>query len=893
MARHPKGNISGQHDELMTKKSKEYPPGLALKFFRWYCHPKMQDYIEGDLMEVYDVRLRTLGKKKADLKFIVDVLLLFRPGIVRPREDHQNLNTYGMYKSYFKIGWRNLAGNKGYSFINIAGLALSMTCGIFIFSLVKSNLSFDNFHENQDRIYRVVTELHRDDIAYRSSVPSPLGEYFRNDYAFGEKVARVYNERDVLITLNKGSERIKFKETEGVAFSETTFFEIFNFPLLEGNHATVLTEPNTAIVTERIAQKYFGDKNPVGETFWLENKVAFTITGVLKNLPSNTDIKTEIYVSYPSLKSYNRWLASDTDGWGGIRDGMRCYILLQPNIPIAQVEEVMSAYVKKYRPTSKNVHHYKLQSLADIHFNAQYGGAVEKRNLWILSVIGLFLIGTACVNFINLATAQALKRSKEVGVRKVLGGLKSQLFWQFIFETGMITFAGVVVAAVLAYITFPYVNNFFKTEIVINLFSDWPLTLFILTLGIVVTIFAGYYPGLVLAGFQPVTALKGKLSQQNIGGFNTRRTLIVTQFAISQVLIIGMVVIMNQIQFARQSDLGFDKEAIVMIPMGIDSTRKSVNTLKTEISKIPGVEKLSLCFTAPSSENDWGNSIKFDNNSEEVNFRTSIKSADAEYVHTFDLEFVAGRNLLPSDTVKEMLVNEAMIRKLNLKSPEEAIGRIIAADGGSMVGPIVGVLKDFHDKSLHEEISPILITTLSDDYSNYAVKLNLATAKTTLAAIENSWLQQHPDQLFQYAFLDESIAQFYEAEEASLKLIQIFSFLAIFIGCLGLYGLVSFMVSQKTKEIGIRKILGGTAAHIAWIFGKEFARLIMIAFLLAAPVGWWLMHNWLQDFEFKIQISTWTFVLAIGYSLLVASVTVSYQVIKTALANPVKALRTE
>ncbi|WP_160144161.1 ABC transporter permease [Chryseolinea soli] len=853
----------------------------------------MQDYIEGDLMEVYALRRKTLGKRKADLKFIIDVLLLFRPGIIRPPKKHQNLNPYGMYKSYFKIGWRNLAKNKAYSLINVAGLALSMACGIFIFLLVKHNLSFDNFHQNPDRIYRVVTELHRDVIAYRSSVPSPLGEFFRNDYTYGEKIARVFTGRDALITLRKGNELVKFNEPEGLAFSEATFFDIFNFPLLQGNKATALTAPHTAILTERMAQKFFGNENPMGETFWLDNKLPFTVTGVLKNLPSNTDFKTEIFVSYPSLKSYDPWLASDKEGWNGIRDGMKCYVLLQPQASIAKVEEVMSAYVKIYRPTSKNVHHYKLQPLADVHFNPQYGGPMGKRNLWILSVIGLFLIVTACVNFINLATAQALKRSKEVGVRKVLGGVKRQLFWQFIFETGMITFAGVSVAALVAYITFPYVDGSFKTQMTMDLFSDGSLFLFVLALGIIVTFLAGYYPGLVLAGFQPVAALKGRLSQQNVGGFNTRRTLIVTQFAISQVLIIGMIVIMNQIRFARHADLGFDKEAIVMVPVGSDSTGTLADALKNEISRMPGVEKVSLCFAAPSSNEDWGNSIRFNNSPEEVNFRTSIKSADADYVSTFDLDLVAGRNLLPSDTVREMIVNEAMVRKLNLASPEEAIGQTISANGGEMRAPIVGVVRDFHDKSFHEEISPILITTYRNEYMNYAVKLNLAQAKSVLTSIEKSWSQLHPDQMFQYEFLDDSIARFYEAEETTLKLIQIFSFIAIFIGCLGLYGLVSFMVAQKIKEIGIRKVLGGTATHIAWIFGKEFVRLIVIAFLLAAPVGWWMMHHWLQDFKFKIQINAWTFVWAIGCSLLVALFTVSYQVVKTALTNPVKSLRSE
>jgi len=867
------------------------PPKRALAFLRWFCREDYLEEIEGDLTEVFKKQCET-SPSKAKWRFTWSVIKYFRPEFIKSFRSY-NQNTYGMYKSYFKIGWRNLVWNSGYSIINVAGLALSITCAIFIFSLVKLNLSFDNFHENPDRIYRVVTELHRDITAYRNSVPSSLGDFFRNDYTYGEKVARIYTETDMFITLKKGNEIVKFKESEGLAFSEASFFEIFNFPLLYGNKLTALAEPNTAILTERLAQKYFGDENPIGETFYLQNRIPFTVTGVLKNLPPNTDIKSEIFVSYPSLKLYDPSLADPIGGWNGIRNGMQCYIILQPNIPIPEVEKVMSAYVKIYRPNSKNVHHYKLQPLSDIHFNARYGGAVQKSNLWFLSVIGLFLIATACVNFINLATAQALRRSKEVGVRKVLGSLKSQLFWQFISETGMITGAGTVVAAIVSYLAVPYVNAFFKTGIIIDLFSDWPLFVFIFSLGIVVTLFAGYYPGLVLAGFQPAVALKGKLSQRNFGGINMRRTLVVAQFVISQVLIIGMIVVIDQMQFAKQSDLGFDKEAVVMINKGIDSTRTNGTALKNEISRIPGVEKVSLCFDAPSSLHDWGNSIKFNNSPEEVNFRTSIKSADADYVSTFNLELVTGRNLLPSDTVKEMLVNEAMIRKLNINTPEEAIGEIITANGDQMKGPIVGVLKDFHDKSFHEEISPILITTYSEEYSHYAVKLNMATAKSTLSAIENIWSQQHADQIFEYEFLDQSIARFYEAEEAMLKLVQIFSFIAIFIGSLGLYGLVSFMVSQKTKEIGIRKVLGSNVSQIIWIFGKEFSKLIVIAFLISCPLAWYVMNGWLQNFIYHIDIGVSIFAMAILSTFVIASLTVIYQTVKAALMNPVNSLRSE
>jgi predicted permease len=868
------------------------PPALFLRFFRWFCHQDMLDYIEGDLLEVYGRRVKKLGKRNANLKFIIDVLLLCRPGIIRSRQ-RQQLYPYGMYKSYFKIGWRNLLANKSYTLINMAGLALSVLCAIFIFSFARQHLNVDDFHPYPDRTYRVVTEQHRDVVGYQSSVPSPLGEHFRNDYTYAEKIARVYTETNALIILRKDNETVKFKEVEGVAVAEASFFEIFNFPLLKGKQATVLAEPNTAILTERMARKYFGDHDPIGEVFWYDNRIPFTITGVLQDLPVNTDIRSEIFVSYASLKAADPWLADDIKGWGGIRDGMKCYVVLKPGVSTTQVEEVMSAYVKKFRPTSKNVHQYKLQPLRNIHFNAQYGGPVAKSKLWTLLIIGAFLIVTACVNFINLATAQVLRRSKDVGVRKTLGSSKSQLFGQFIIETALITFAAIAFAAMLAYTLFPYINALFQTQIQINLFSDPTLLLFMLGVGLTITLFAGYYPAVVLAGFQPVAALKGKLLRQHRGGFNTRRTLIVAQFVIAHVLIIGMLVIMSQMRFARQSYLGFDKDAIVMVTVGKDSTHTLATTLKNELARIPGVEKISLCFTAPSSTLDWGNSIRFDDSSEEVNFRTSIKSADADYVSTFGLDFVAGRNLEPSDSVKEMLINEAMVQKLGLASAEDALGRHIAANGGQMKGAIVGVLKDFHDKSFHEDISAVLITTYTEDYIQYAIKIDLANAHTTLAAIEEKWLMLHPDQLFEYEFLDDSIARFYQAEETSLKLVQIFSFIAIFIGCLGLYGLVSFMIAQKTKEIGIRKVLGGTMSHIAWLFGREFIQLILIAFFIAAPIGWWGMRQWLQEYKFQVPLGAATFLWAFGGSCFVAACTIGYQVIRTASTNPVKSLRTE
>ena len=797
-----------------------------------------------------------------------------------------------MFKNYFKIALRNLARHKIYGLINVIGLAMSMACGIIMFTLVKYHLSFDNFHKDASRIYRFVTEQHRDDISYAGSVPPAFGKAFRNDYAFAEKVARVVTRHDALINIEAGNELKKYKEKEGVGIAEPEFFDIFNFPFLEGNKKTALTEPNTAVLTERLAKKYFGHALPIGQTFKLENKTIFKVTGIIKDIPVNTDLRSEIYVSWATMKSLNAWFADD-DAWGGISTELQCFTRLRPNISPAQIEKLLPAYVTKYRAKSKNVHHYKLQPLAEVHFDSRYGGVMEKRTLWILSFIGLFLIVTACVNFVNLATAQALRRSKEVGIRKVLGSLRGQLFRQFVAETGVITTIATVVAIGIAYLVLPYVNTLFKTEMKIHLLTNTQLMLFIPLLILAVTFLAGSYPALVLSRFQPVTALKGKLSRQNIAGFNTRRGLIVFQFTISLILIIGMIVITRQMLYIKQSDLGFSKDAVVMIPMSTDSLSTAEKTLQNEFINIPGVKNVSLCYAAPASDETWSTSIRFDTRTEDELFKVNMKAGDENYINTFGLQLVAGRNIFPSDTVREFLVNETLVKKLQLKSPEDALGKKISFQGGSISAPITGVVKDFHDQSFHSDINPVCITSYSENYGSYAVKINMSNIRSILPALEKKWTSMSPGKIYEYQFLDERIAEFYQTEQTMLKLIRAFSLIAIVIGCLGLYGLVSFMAAQKTKEIGIRKVLGSSVAGILWIFGKEFSILILTAFAVAAPVAWWFMNAWLRDFKYHIQIGALTFILAIVITMAVALCTIGWQSLKAALMNPVKSLRTE
>jgi len=801
-----------------------------------------------------------------------------------------------MIKSYFKIAFRNLRHNKAYAFINVIGLSLGIACGILIFTLVSYHLSFENFHPNKDRIYRIVSDYtYEDGIEHQSGVQQPLGKAFRNDYAFAEKVARVMVFEDALISLPGEKEIKKFKEDKGVAFTEPEFFDVFNFPLAAGNK-NALAEPGNALITEQLAKKYFGSENPIGKIIrysFSTSKLDFRVTGILKNPPANTFRDQEIYVSYGNLKERSPRLGNDNN-WGTVSSNMQCFVLLKAGTTKANAEKVLPAFNKKYNdPEDAKMTLYKFQPLSDIHFNTEYDGYTDKKYIWALTFVGLFLIITACVNFINLATAQALNRSKEVGVRKVLGSLRSQLFWQFIAETTLITLSAVILGYTVAVFALPYINTLFETKMAISFFTNMQLAVFIIVLIALVVFLSGSYPGLVLTRFQPVQALKGKLSQRNIGGFSLRRILVVTQFAISQMLIIGTIVIASQMHYSKTSDLGFNKDAVVMLPVPrTDSIGKiKMITLKNRLAQVAGIESVSLCGDPPASGSNHFTDIQYDSRAKSEPYSVSTKAGDDQYLQTFAVKLIAGRNIFPSDTIREFLINETLVKKLGIRNPRDIINKNITVSGKT--GPVTGVMKDFYDQSFRSAINPVCIFSNTSNYSSCAVKINLRNTKATLSAFEKIWNDTYPDYLYSYQFLDERIAKFYSLDNIMLTLIEAFAFIAIFIGCLGLYGLVSFMALQKTKEIGVRKVLGASVQSILWLFSKEFSRLLIVAFIIAAPIARWVMNKYLQDFKYRINISFEIFVSAILLTFIIAAITVGYRSIKAAVANPVKSLRTE
>lgn len=791
-----------------------------------------------------------------------------------------------MFKNYVLTALRTFKRNKLYTLINVAGLGLSIACAVVIFSLIRYHLSFDGFHNDTKHVYRITTNLNIGETKHITGTPYPLADAFRSDYPFADLVTRVFHEDNLLVTINPGTTEQKFEEK--VAFADPDFFKMFNFPMSIGT-AEVLSKPNSAIISQRLANKYFGGNNAIGKSIRIDGKLDAVIAAVMKDLPVNTDRTQEIYVSFADLKILQPWLTADK--WTNVNDNMQVFVRLKPGVTAEKIDAVFPAFIRKYYAEKDAIQWaFKLQPLADIHLDTEFGASVGRESLVALACIGLFLVLAACINFINLATAQAISRSKEIGVRKVLGGTRSQLFWQFIVETAMISILALIIALAFAELVLPSVNQLFQAKLDISLFTDSYLIGFLTCLLIFTVISSGCYPGLILAGIQPVLALKGKISHGSSGSMSLRKGLVVTQFAISQLLIIGTIVIVNQMHYAQQADVGFIKDGIVILPLP-DFQASKISIMKTEMEKIKGVKGLTYCYGPPAYEDANLTKIRVGNHSEPEKFQISFRAADADYASVFGLKLMAGRNVFPSDTVKEFLINQTTVRMLGLKSNNEVLGKQIEVNGYK--GEVVGVVKDFHNKSFHAAIEPLALTTFRVWYSSCAVKLDMGNLEETLSAVERTWKKRYPDHLYKQEFMDEQIAKRYENDEMMMTLIQVFTFIAIFIGCLSLYGLVSFMATQKRREIAVRKVLGASVKSIVLLFVREFGLLMVIAFMLAAPLGWWVMQNWLRNFAYRIDLGPGIFLLALGTTFFIVALTVGYKSVVTALADPSKSLRAD
>lgn len=794
------------------------------------------------------------------------------------------------FNNYFKTGIRTLFRNRSYTVINITGLAVGIAACLLIFLVIQFQTSFDNFHKNEDRIFRVVAATQTPDgIEYSRGNAFPLAGALKMDYPQLERVARIYAQDNMQLTVmeDKANATQKMFKVPYLFFADPAFFEIFNFPFIAGNPKTALSEPNTIVLTQETAGKYFGNwQAAMNNYIKYDNEKICKVTGILKDVPVNTDFPLQAVLS---LKTYSQHASTD---WATQTGNLNTYIVLPENIAAQQFNNDLKALVKKYTPVEYANMGYILQPLSDVHYNAEFGTfsgrTFSKELINVLSLIGIFLLIIACVNFVNLATARAVTRSREIGVRKVLGSSKTQLIIQFLSETFIVTLASVIAAILVTFMTLPFLNTILQTPKEMQLNST--MITFLLTVVILVTLLAGFYPAVILSGFQPIAVLKSKLTRNTAGGISMRRTLVVLQFAIAQALIIGTLVVVSQMDLFRDAPMGFKKDAMITVPI---PNKSAIDLLKTQLLQHPGIKNVSVSAYSPSDDSHWNSEFKFDNAQKNTDFSADLKWADADYFKTYNIPFIAGSPYKQADTVQGFVVNEAMTKKLGFTRPEDILGKKIDFWNGRITAPVVGVTKDFNGHSLESEIRPTVLGSLKRSYQLINIEIQTQNATQTLATIEKLWQKAYPDFIYEFQFLDDKIENFYKQEYQLSQLYKIFAGIAIFISCLGLYGFVSFMAVQRTKEVGIRKVLGASAISIIYLFSKEFIVLITLAFLIAAPLAWYFMQQWLQNFAYRTTIEAEVFLVTIAFSVIIALITVGYQSLKAAWANPVDSLKTE
>lgn len=804
-----------------------------------------------------------------------------------------------MIKNYLNITLRNIRKNKWISLINISGLTIGITAGLIIYLYIYQELTYDNFHADSERIYRVVQSsktVEGED--YNAAAPYPIIGSLHNDFNEFESATLVHRDNNPQITFEDN----KF-ELDVAVFADSNFFDVFSYQIIEGNPKQSLGDPNVAFITESTAKKVFGDENPVGNRINVRNRIDVEIVGVVADPPVNAQIQFELIISYPSFNQ--EYFGLPLDEWEMSAEGY-AYIKLNEGINAASV--VFDRILKKYyNEEAQTRRQFYLQPIDQIHFDPKWNNAaVNAKSLWALGIIGVFIIMIGCVNFINLTTALSVKKSKEVGIRKTLGAARSQLIGQYMADTFLITFVSAIISIGLTERLLPIFNQYFGEQLSFNVLEDTRVLGFVLLLIIIVTIIAGLYPSLILSKFNPVNALKNNIHSQSSSSLFLRKGLIIVQFFISQVLIIATVVIANQMSYFSEKPLGFSKEAIVNI--GIDKNDETtLSRFRDQLLADSRIKSVSFGLGSPMSDNTFETHYYLKSKGSENRLETQMKPADFYYDEVYGIELLHGRWFTPAedklaiDIFNEKapseqipyILNETAVKKLGFNDPAEAVGQMITTGLGDFTAPIIGVVKDFHSNSLHDEIEPVIITKFPQFYYNAGIKISTENTSAALAHIEEVYANMYPEIIFSYEFMDDAVQAFYDEEQRTFNLFKIFSGVSIFISCLGLLGIISFIVNQKTKEIGVRKVLGANVSNLVVLFTKDFMMLVVIAFVIAAPASWYVMDIWLNDFAYRIDMKGWFYVVAIGISAIITFLTVGYQSFRAATENPVKALRNE
>ena len=794
-----------------------------------------------------------------------------------------------MLRNYLRTALRNLWRHRGFSMLNILGLTIGLTAFFLIFLYVCFELSYDSFHSKANRIYRVVSDIRtRTGTQQYNTGPAPVALHMASEFPEVQSTVRLTLGDNWMVI--QGSEVF---DQDDVAMADSTFLQVFDFPLLKGNPRTALREPYSVVLTETTAKKFFGNSDPLGRSLTLTRaRFHGKVTGVMKDLPENSHLKISMMMSLTTF-TQGEFPTFDRD-WDNYN--VSSYLLLKPGANAAALQAKFPAYLQKLigaqMQKTQQYLSLELEPLRGVYLYSTRDGSRTGNisDVYIFSIIGAFILLIACINFVNLTTARSAERAKEVGIRKVVGAGKGMLAGQFIGESIILCVIAYLLAVVLSALLLPGFNRLAGKVISTGIFSHPWYLLVLLGVSILIGIIAGLYPALVLSSFQPVAVLKGRFST-GTRGLILRKTLVIVQFTIATGLMIGTLVVYNQLNYMRSQDLGFSKEQKLILDTRDDSAKLA---FEAEISRLPGVLATATSTFVPGN-GDFSNGCELENvrgDMQPVN--TVVYFVDYDYIGTMGMKMVAGRGFSRSfitDTTRGMIVNETAVRLLGYTSPEKAIGKRFNQFGGE--GQIVGVIKDFHFRSLQEVIKPLTMRLSPKSGDLLCVKLDGHRIPATIAAIQDKWKVMLPTRPFSYFFLDEVFDKQYRAEDRFGRLFLNFAILAIFISCLGLMGLASYSTLQRTKEIGVRKVVGASVSNIVFLLSKDFLKLVVWAFLVAAPVSWFFVHGWLQGFAYRISAYWWIYAVAGLGAIFVALLTISFQSIRSALANPVKSLRSD
>jgi len=792
-----------------------------------------------------------------------------------------------MLKNHLILTLRYLLKNKAYTLINIISLSVAIACSLVIYLYINEELSYDNHHKGGEHVYRVITaSLENDDVSRASTYP--LYQVLKNDISQVKNVTPIYQE-SFLIWVEKGGSREKFEESEAGVFVTPAYFDILSMEWLIED-ATPLQDPTDVVLSESYAKKYFGDPaEAMGKTIIFNKKHEYIVSGIFKDYSALTDFRFHILGAYEGIKDD----VAD-DNWNSFSTNIQFMVRLYAEADTADVHRQLQHAAKqniadwKYGKTT-----YILQPLSDIHHNSELSNFSDRevplKSLYIFGSIAFFLIIVACINYINLATALAANRHKEVGIKKAIGSSRGQIIAQFLSETGFIIIVSVAFGIIIAEIFIHLFAGSFNLSFDTFSLIQWKVFAFLGGLIILLTLLSGMYPALVMSATSAIDMFRfkgGKRSSINV----LRKGMVLFQFLIAQLMILSTIVLFQQNKYFKNKDLGFSAENIVTVSLP-QTSREQRQVIMHEWQQIPGVEKISFAYSSPTSGHVWINNVGLPDMESYEFINADIKLVDKFYIDVYELNLHAGRNLHDSDSTNEVIINEMLARKLGFDHPREAVGNMLKIFSKEI--PIVGVVENFHSRSLKNEMVPTLMINRSDFLNLANLKINLQNFEGSIEKIQSSFDQIFPDDIMHYAYLDESMADFYEREMTTSKIFNIFAIIALLINLSGLYGLISFVALQKTKEVGVRKVLGARTSQIITLLSKDFIVLVLLAFVVAAPIGYFLMQQWLNEFVFKIEISAMFFVIALATSAVLALVVVGLRAYRTATTNPADVLRDE